>query len=223
MGHVEELRRADEFGRLDLVAAQLRDAALDRVAVLGILVLDDGDRHAVDEEHHVRPATLARRRLEFPLPGDVQGVGAGRVEIHDADAPMPLLPVVVPLPLTAQPCEHVAIALDGRRQRLQPLDDLTNRLGAHPWVEGIERRTEIVAEQHSGLAAPLRRGVLGRNGSPADLRRMGHHGKLDRRGFADAEHAYHPRLAERRGVCVPSAGAPAPCLTVRCHYFVVSC
>ena len=47
---VEELRRADQLRRLDLVAAQLLDAALDGVAVLRVLVLDDADRHAVDDE-----------------------------------------------------------------------------------------------------------------------------------------------------------------------------
>ena len=75
MGHVEELRRAHQLGRLDLVAAQLRDTPLDGVGVRWVLMLDDGDRHAVDDEHHVGAVALAGRRLEPPLPSHVQDVG----------------------------------------------------------------------------------------------------------------------------------------------------
>ncbi len=59
MRDVEDLRRADQFGRLDLIAAQLLDAALDGIAVLRVLVLDDADRHAIDAEHDVCPITFA--------------------------------------------------------------------------------------------------------------------------------------------------------------------
>ena len=76
MGDVEELRRADQLRRLHFVAAKLRDAALDGAAVLRVLVLDDADRHAVDDEHHVGPVALARRWLQLPFPGDVKGVVA---------------------------------------------------------------------------------------------------------------------------------------------------
>ena len=72
---------ADQLRRLDLVAAELLDGALDGVAVLRVLVLDDADRHAVDEKHQVGAVALARRRLERPLPGDVKGVGVGVLEV----------------------------------------------------------------------------------------------------------------------------------------------
>ena len=100
---VEELRRADQLRRLDLVAAQLLDAALDGVAVLGVLVLDDADRHAVDDEHHVGAVALAGGRLELPLPCDVKDVGVGMLEIDQLDAAVTLLVLVVPLPLATQP------------------------------------------------------------------------------------------------------------------------
>ena len=81
MGHVEELRRAHQLGRLDLVAAQLRDATLDGIGVRRVLVLDNGDRHSVDHEHHVGAVALAGGRLEPPLPSHVQDVGRHVVEV----------------------------------------------------------------------------------------------------------------------------------------------
>ena len=89
---------------------------------VGFLCSHDGDRHAVDQEHHVGAVALAGRRLEPPLPRDVQDVGPGRVEVYEPDLPVALLGLVVPLPLTPQPGEHLAVALDGRRERLDVLD-----------------------------------------------------------------------------------------------------
>ena len=57
---VEELRRSHQFRRLLLVASQLGDAPLDGVGVFGVLMLDDGDWHAVDDKHHVCAVALAR-------------------------------------------------------------------------------------------------------------------------------------------------------------------
>ena len=74
MGHVEELRRAHQLGRLLLVTAQLRDTGLDGVGVGWVLVLDDGDRYAVDHEHHVGTVGLAGGRLEPPFPSHVQNI-----------------------------------------------------------------------------------------------------------------------------------------------------
>ena len=96
VGDVEELRRADQFRRLDLVAAQLLDAALDRIAILGVLVLDDADRNAVDEEHHVGAIALAGGRLQRPFPRDVKDVASVCSKSISCDAAMALFVLVVP-------------------------------------------------------------------------------------------------------------------------------
>ena len=155
MRDVEELRRPQQFGRLRLVASHLRDALFDGGAVRGILVLDDGGRHAVDDEHHVRAVPFAGRGRERPLPGDVQRVGARRVEIDQPDGPLPAFGLVVPLPFAAQPSEHLAVAFDCRRQRLDPFDRGTHGLVAQPRVASVQRRFHLVMEQHPGLAPTL--------------------------------------------------------------------
>ena len=118
MGHVEELRRAQEFRCLQLVAPELRDATFDGVDVCWILVLDDGYRDAVDNEHHVGLVGLAGGRPQPPFPRDVQDVGPWLLVVDETDGPLTRLGLVVPLPLAPQPGEHLAIALDRRRQRL---------------------------------------------------------------------------------------------------------
>ncbi len=65
---------------------------------------------------------------------DVQAVGGGALEVHKPDAPVALLGLVVHLPLAAQPGEHLAVAFDGGRDRLEPLDDLAYGNLAHPGV-----------------------------------------------------------------------------------------
>ena len=152
---VEELHRPQQFGRFRLVASHLHDALFDGVAVRGILVLDDGGRHAVDDEHHVRTVPFAGRGRERPLPGDVQRVGARRVEIDQPDGPLPAFGLVIPLPFTAQPGEHLAVAFDRRRQRLDPFDRGAHGLVAQPRVASMQRRFHLVVEQHPGLAPTL--------------------------------------------------------------------
>ena len=158
MGDVEQLGRGDQLGRLLLVAPQLGDAPLDGVAVRRVFVLDDGDRHAVGDEHDVCPVTLARRGLGRPLPGDVQGVGARCVEVDEPDGAVALFGFVIHLPLAAQPGEHVAVALDGGRQRLQPLNRGADGVIAHPGVETAERRLQLAAKQHAARGAPSETG-----------------------------------------------------------------
>src|SRR5438128_1963302 len=81
-------RRADDLGGLDLVAAELGDGAVDRLSVLGGLVLDDADGDAVDCEHQVGAVAFAGRGLEDPLPAHVKGVGACVLEVDEGDVAM---------------------------------------------------------------------------------------------------------------------------------------
>ena len=120
---VEYLRRADQFRRLHLIAAQLFDAAFDGVAVLRILVFDDAHRHAVDAKHHIRPVALAGGRLQRPFPRDMKGVGIRMVEVDQLDAAMALFGLVIPAALAAQPHQHFAVAVDGRRDRVEGFND----------------------------------------------------------------------------------------------------
>ena len=153
MGDVEQLGGGDQLGRFLLVAPQLGDAPLDGVAVRRVFVLDDGDRHAVGDEHNVCPVALARRGLGRPLPGDVQGVGARCVEVDEPDGAVALLGFVIPLPLAAQPNEHVAVAFNCWRQRLQSLNRGADSVIGHPGIEPAERRLEFAAKQHAARAS----------------------------------------------------------------------
>src|SRR6185369_7413393 len=100
---VEELRSTDELRFLGLVTPELFHATLNGVAILGILVLDDADGDAVDDEHDVGAVALARRRFQLPLPGDMKFVLVGRLEINEANATVALFGVVVPLSFAAKP------------------------------------------------------------------------------------------------------------------------
>ena len=124
-------------------------------ASVGFLCSDDGDRHTVDDEHHVGPVGLASRRLEPPFPGDVQDVGAGLLEVDQPDGPLAILGLVVPVALAPQPGQHLAVALDRCRQRLQPLKGRADSRIAHPRVEAAKRSFELIPEQQSSLAPRL--------------------------------------------------------------------
>ena len=184
---IEELRRGYQLRGLDLVASQLRDGPLDGIGILGVLVLHDGNRHTVDHEHHIRPVTLAGRRLQLPLPGNVIDVGARRLEIDEPDATMTLLGLVVPLPFAVQPGEHLAVALDGRWDRFDPLDDGADGGVRHPEIEPPKRSFELTSEHHPGLATALVHRDFRRERNPADLRRVANHGELHRGGLANLE------------------------------------
>src|SRR5581483_8871686 len=70
---IVQLRLSQELWRLHLVTPELGHGFGKSVAVLRVLVLDDGDRDAVDDEHDVRTVPLRPgRRLDLPLPRDVQ-------------------------------------------------------------------------------------------------------------------------------------------------------
>ena len=157
-------------------------------------MLNDGDRQAVDDEHHIRPVAFSGRRLELPLPGDVEDVGCGPLEIDQTNLPVPLFGFVVPLPLAAQPSQHLAIALDGRRYRFQSFHGGANGIFRHPGIELLEGPLEFATEQHSGLAAALLHRVHRRERGPADLRCVADHGELDCPGFGDSKMA-HDRLS----------------------------
>lgn len=187
MRDVENLRRADQFRRFEFVAAELLDSALDGVAVLRVLVLDDAHRHAVDDEHDVGPIALARGRLQRPFPRDVKDVGLHILEVDELYVPMAFVRLVVPAVLTAQPCQHLAVAFDGRRDRVERLDDRARRVGREPRVEFQQLRFEFVAQQHAGLAAALLLGDLRCERRPADLGGVLHHRELHGPGLGDGE------------------------------------
>ena len=158
MGDVEDLRRCQQLRCLGFVPPQLRDPALDRAGVLRIPVLDDRHGHAVHHEHHVRAVPLASRRLEPPLPRDVQGVGARCLEVDRADVPVTCLCLVIPLPLPAQPGEHVTIAFDGGRDRFDRLHRRADGILGHPRIEPAKGACDLAPEQRSRLpAAPAQR------------------------------------------------------------------
>ena len=83
VGDVEQLGCPDQLRRFLLVSLELGNAAVDRRTVGGVLVLDDADGNAIDDEHHIRPVALARRRLQFPFPGDVKDVFARTLDEHN--------------------------------------------------------------------------------------------------------------------------------------------
>ena len=123
----------------------------------------------------------------------MKDVGVGVLEVDELDAAVALLGLVVPAAFAAQPRQHFAVALDGRRDRVERLDDRAHRVGRQPRVEFRELRFELVAEQHAGFAAALLLGDLGRERRPADFGGVLHHRELDGAGFADLEvaHAGH--------------------------------
>ena len=191
VGDVEQLGGSDQFGRLLFVAPQLRDAPLDGVAVRRVLVFDDGDRHAVDDEHHVRATALAGRGLGRPFPGDVQNVVVRCVKIDQPDGAVALFGVVMHLPLAAQPGEHVSVALNRWRQRLQPLDGGADSVIRHPDIEPAQRRLQFAAKQHAARAAAQGQRLLRRQRRPADLRGVAHHRKLGGARFGDFQVCHH--------------------------------
>ena len=143
MGDVEELRQSHQFWRLLLIAPQLGEAPLDSVTVLGVFMLDDSYRQAVDHEHHVRAVALARRRFELPFPGDVKDVRPRTLKVDQPHMTVTLLGLVVPLPLPAQPGKHLAVAFNGRRERFELFDDCTDGAARHPGIELAERSFQL--------------------------------------------------------------------------------
>ena len=190
MSHVEQLSRTQQLRSLYLIAAQLRYAPLYGIGVCRVLMLDDGHRHAVDHEHHVGAVALAGWRSEPPLPGHMQNVGRRVVEVYEPDLPVSLLGLVVPLPLAPQPGQHLAVALDGRRERLEVLKHRADGVVRQPGVEPAERALDLASKQQPGLAASQDQGILRRHGRPPDLRRVADHRELDRAcfGYVDFSH-----------------------------------
>ena len=114
---------------------------------------------------------------------------------------MTLFVLVVPLPLAVQPGEHLAVALDGRRARLNLLDDGADNVVRHPEIEPPKRSFEFVPEQQPGLTAALMYRDFRRERCPADLCRVAHHGELDRSSLANLEIGHgKPSLTTRRAL-----------------------
>ena len=187
MGDVEELGRAEQFRRLPFVASELGDTVFDGVAVFGVLVLDDGDRNAIDDEHNIGPVAPTCGGLKLPFPGDMKEVLGWGFEVDDLDVSVALLGLVVPLPLAAQPGKHLTVAFNRRPDRLQALNDLTSGVGGHPRIELFEPSFKFFAKEHAFHAASLLAGIVGRDRGPADLGRVVDHRKLDsvRFGYVD--------------------------------------
>ena len=197
VGDVEELRQSHQFRRFLLIAPQLGEAPLDGVTVLGVFMLDDGYRQAVDHEHHVRTVALARRRFELPFPGDVKEVGPRTLKIDDLDGPLTLLGLVVPLPLPAQPGKHLSVALNGWRERFESFDDGAEGAARHPGVEPAQGAFEFALKQQPGFAATLLPCSLRRDRRPANSLRVTNHRELHRAGFSNVKGG-HKRLPARQ-------------------------
>ena len=161
--------------------------ALEGVAILRVLVFDDHHRNAIDEEHHVGPVALARRRLDLPFPGHLEVILRDVLEVDDHHRPMAFLGLVVPLALAPQPGQQFTVALDGGRQRVQRLDDRTRRIRRQPGIELHDLLLQHATKQAGGLVTPQVHGLDGREWGPADLGGMIHHRELNRAGFADLE------------------------------------
>ena len=153
-------------------------------------MLHYGGGHAVDHEHHVGAIALAGRRLEPPLPRDVQDVCPGRVEVYEPDLPVALLGLVVPLPLATQPCQHLAVAFNGGWKRLEVLDHRPDRILRHPGVEAAQGLFQHASKQKPSLAAFHGEGVPRRQWRPTDLRRVADHRELDAACFCDVEFSH---------------------------------
>jgi Rv0623-like transcription factor len=83
---------------------------------------------------------------------------------------------------------HVGpVALDGRRDCLQLLDQLPDRIGRQPRIEPGKHGLQLVAEQHAGFAAALLLGNFGRDRGPTDRGGMRYHRKLHRPRLADLQ------------------------------------
>ena len=187
VGDVVELGLSNELRRLLLVAAQLRDAARQRVARRWVLVLDDRHRQAVNQEDDIGPVALAGDRLDLPLPGDLELVVVRVLEVDELDRAAELLVLVVPLVLAADPAQDIPVALDGRRQRLDGLDDRSRLVGRQPRIEVAQLVLEDGREQHVLASVPEHLGVDRLDDIPADPMGMGDHGELGSARLADLE------------------------------------
>ena len=181
--HVEKLRGAQQFRRLHLVAPQLRDASINGIGIRRVLVLNDSDRHAVDDEHHVRTVPLSGLRLDFPFPRDVEGIDVRRVEVNESDGAVTILSLVVPLPLPAQPSEDLPIALNRRRECFESFDGGADGVVRHPRIELTKLRLKFAAEQRPCFTAALLYRGLRRECRPPDLHGVANHRKLDGTGL----------------------------------------
>ena len=181
------MRGAQQFRRLHLVAPQLRDSPINGIGIRRVLVLNDGDRHAVDDEHHVRTVPFSGRRLDFPFPRDVEGIDARPVKVNEPDGSVTILCLVVPLPLPTQPGKELPIPFNRRRECFKSLNGGADGVFRHPGIELTKLRLKFVAEQHPGLtAALLHRGLRGEC-RPPDLRGVADHRKLNKGSLGDLE------------------------------------
>ena len=185
MGHVEKLRAGQQLGRLNLIATHLLDAALNRIAVLRVLVLHDAHRYAVDHKHHVGAVALACWRFYPPLPAHMQCIRRDVVEINHRHAAVLLFGLVVPGMFPAQPRQQFTVALDAGRQRLQRVDHVAHPIFTQPRVELGELSRQRAAQEVARFPAAQVQRLLRFQRKPTDLHGVLHHRQLRATGFAN--------------------------------------
>src|SRR5579884_2150948 len=210
---VKELRSAKQLRGLQLVATELLDRPIESAAVLRILVLDDGDREPVNEEHDVGAVSLPRQRLDLPLPCHGELVISRVVEIDNRDGAMALLDLVVPLAFATDPRQDVAVALYRGRQRFDRVHDGASLAFRKPGVELQDLRFQVVPEDHVRPALASSFSYLGRNGSPADLGDVLDHRELNGVTLCDFEHRHAACSSEVGAASTTSAAETSPVMT----------
>src|SRR6266511_4007081 len=123
VGDVEHLGHHHQLRRVDFVAAQLGDGAGQGIAFVGILVLDDGDRDAVNKEDDVGAVAFAAGSPRSPLIGDVEAIVLRVLVVDHRNVAVPLFSLVEHRALIAQPFEDLAITLDARADPLHSADN----------------------------------------------------------------------------------------------------
>jgi len=101
----------------------------------GDVELEDSFQPLGPGERRDGRATLIDRLLQLPFPADVENILARTLEIDELDVAVALFALFVALPFAMRPGEHVAIALDSGRDRLQLFEHLRDVVGRHPRIE----------------------------------------------------------------------------------------
>ena len=189
---------AEERGDIVLVGLELVERSFEGgVLATGVLQLHDGERQAVDEQNHIRPAVV----LSFDDRELVHREPVIGLDVVEVDQPHRIATDATVLPGTLhghafdQVAVEAAVLLDERgRLRLPQLAQrLLLRLGRQLRVEARHRLAEPASQQHLTMAGALRLWPL-----RADIRPVQHGiaqpGKPAERGvlhlgFGDDAHA----------------------------------
>ena len=120
---VEHLRRDEHFRCLGVVARELRERFLHRVAHRRAFRLHERDRHAVDQKHDIRAVGFLRAIAVAPFVGDLEDVSLRPRVVDESDVHLPLLRRMGDRLLAPQPREQLCVALNRRRRGFHRLDD----------------------------------------------------------------------------------------------------